>query len=107
MGIGDVVLNEELGANRGPRASKLLSTIYPLLNRSERSASRHSIRSICSRTPHLAAVERKARELDCCKVTLEVPENNAKARHTYERSGFTQALDGPTTGGSLYYWKTL
>lgn len=55
----------------------------------------------------LAAVERKARELGCCKVTLEVQENNAKARRTYEQAGFTQAVYGPTTGGSLYYWKTL
>ena len=39
----------------------------------------------------LAAVEKKARELGCCKVTLEVQENNAKARRTYEQAGFTQA----------------
>jgi ribosomal protein S18 acetylase RimI-like enzyme len=55
----------------------------------------------------LAAVEQKARNLDCCKVTLEVQENNANARRTYEHAGFTQAVYGPTTGGSLYYWKTL
>jgi GNAT superfamily N-acetyltransferase len=55
----------------------------------------------------LAAVEQKARDLGCCKVTLEVQENNTKARHTYEQSGFIQAVYGPTTGGSLYYWKTL
>ena len=38
----------------------------------------------------LAAVEQKARETGCCKVTLEVQENNTKARHTYEQAGFSQ-----------------
>jgi ribosomal protein S18 acetylase RimI-like enzyme len=55
----------------------------------------------------LAAVEQKARETGCCKVTLEVQENNTTARHTYEQSGFNQGLYSETTGGSLYYWKTL
>jgi GNAT superfamily N-acetyltransferase len=55
----------------------------------------------------LAAVEQKARQSGCCKVTLEVQDNNAKARRTYERAGFTQAVYGPDTGGSLYYWKSL
>jgi ribosomal protein S18 acetylase RimI-like enzyme len=55
----------------------------------------------------LAVVEQKARDLGCCKVTLEVQENNTKARHTYEQAGFRQGLYSPTTGGSLYYWKTL
>lgn len=36
----------------------------------------------------LKAVEKKARETDCCKVTLEVREDN-RARKLYERSGFT------------------
>lgn len=35
----------------------------------------------------LEAVKEKARERGCCKVTLEVREDNA-ARHLYERSGF-------------------
>jgi ribosomal protein S18 acetylase RimI-like enzyme len=55
----------------------------------------------------LTAVEQKARELGCCKVTLEVQENNARARHTYAQAGFNQGIYSPTTGGSLYYWKTL
>ena len=55
----------------------------------------------------LQAVEQKARELNCCKVTLEVQENNTVARRAYEQSGFTQAIYGPDTGGSLYYWKNL
>jgi GNAT superfamily N-acetyltransferase len=35
----------------------------------------------------LSAVEKKARETDCCKVTLEVREDN-RARNLYERAGF-------------------
>jgi GNAT superfamily N-acetyltransferase len=35
----------------------------------------------------LSAVEKKAVETDCCKVTLEVREDN-RARNLYERSGF-------------------
>lgn len=55
----------------------------------------------------LATVEHKARQLDCCRVTLEVQENNATARRIYERAGFAQAVYGEKTGGSLYYWKQL
>lgn len=55
----------------------------------------------------LAAVEQKARGVGCCKVTLEVQENNTRARRIYERSGFVQAVYGETTGGSLHYWRIL
>jgi GNAT superfamily N-acetyltransferase len=55
----------------------------------------------------LDAVERKARALGCCKITLEVQENNKTARRIYALAGFSQAVYGPATGGSLYYWKPL
>ncbi len=55
----------------------------------------------------LAAVETRARALGCCRVTLEVQENNRGARRVYEGYGLSQAVYGPTTGGSLYYWKSL
>jgi len=55
----------------------------------------------------LAAIEQKARDLGCCRLTLEVQENNGRARHVYERAGYSQAVYGETTGGSLYYWKHL
>jgi GNAT superfamily N-acetyltransferase len=55
----------------------------------------------------LAAVERKAVDLGCCRITLEVQENNMRARRVYEESGFSRAVYGPETGGSLYYWKPL
>lgn len=49
----------------------------------------------------LDAVEARARELGCCKVTLEVQENNVRARRVYERSGLRQAVYGDSTGGTL------
>ncbi|MEX2186678.1 MAG: GNAT family N-acetyltransferase [Pirellulales bacterium] len=55
----------------------------------------------------LAAVEAKARRLDCCKVTLEVLADNARARAIYERVGFAPAVYGGNTGGTLFYAKVL
>jgi ribosomal protein S18 acetylase RimI-like enzyme len=55
----------------------------------------------------LRAVELAARERDCVKVTLEVQENNHRARQLYERAGLAQAVYGDTTGGSLFYSKRL
>jgi GNAT superfamily N-acetyltransferase len=55
----------------------------------------------------LEAVERKARELGCCKLTLEVQENNDEARRVYARAGFSQAVYGEPVGGCLFYTKPL
>ena len=55
----------------------------------------------------LAAVEAKARALDCCRLTLEVQENNDKARRVYARAGFAQMIYGESAGGSLFYVKPL
>ena len=55
----------------------------------------------------LAAIEEKARRSGCVKVTLEVQENNVRARGVYESIGFSQAVYGPETGGSLFYTKRL
>lgn len=49
----------------------------------------------------LDAVERKARELGCCKLTLEVQEHNHRARRVYEAVGFAQAIYQEEAGGSL------
>ena len=35
-----------------------------------------------------AAIEQRARELGCCKLTLEVLENNHRARRVYAAAGF-------------------
>jgi GNAT superfamily N-acetyltransferase len=55
----------------------------------------------------LRAVEAAARERGCVKVTLEVQENNQRARQIYERAGFGQAVYGVATGGSLFYSKMV
>jgi ribosomal protein S18 acetylase RimI-like enzyme len=55
----------------------------------------------------LRAVEVAARERGCVKLTLEVQENNRRARHLYERLGLAQAVYGTSTGGSLFYAKNL
>jgi ribosomal protein S18 acetylase RimI-like enzyme len=39
----------------------------------------------------LKGVERKARNLDCCKLTLEVQENNLRAQRVYVAAGFSRA----------------
>src|SRR5260370_1250955 len=41
----------------------------------------------------LSAVEAKALELGCCKITLEVQENNVRARRGYRRAGVAAAGD--------------
>jgi GNAT superfamily N-acetyltransferase len=55
----------------------------------------------------LAAVEQKARSLGCCKLTLEVQENNRRARRVYQVAGFTQAVYQEAAGGSLFLTKPL
>ena len=55
----------------------------------------------------LAAVERYARATGCCKLTLEVQENNHRAKSIYASAGFTQMLYVPEAGGSLNLSKQL
>jgi GNAT superfamily N-acetyltransferase len=55
----------------------------------------------------LEAVEQKARAMDCCKITLEVAENNHLARQIYGAAGFAQTVYAPDTGGALFMAKTL
>ncbi len=55
----------------------------------------------------LAAVERKARDLGCCKLTLEVLENNKPARQLYESCGFVRAQYTEEAGPALFMWKLL
>lgn len=55
----------------------------------------------------LDAVECKARETGCCRLTLEVQENNGRARRTYEAAGFEQAAYEENAGGALFFWKPL
>ena len=55
----------------------------------------------------LEAVERKAIEIGCCKLTIEVQENNHRARHVYETVGFAQAVYVEEAGGVLFLSKPL
>jgi len=55
----------------------------------------------------LAAVEQKARDLGCCKVTLEVQENNRRAGRLYAEMGFSQAVYVAAAGGCLHLTKHL
>jgi GNAT superfamily N-acetyltransferase len=50
----------------------------------------------------LEAVAAKARQLGCCKVTLEVQENNHHARKVYAAAGFKQYALQDAGGGALY-----
>jgi GNAT superfamily N-acetyltransferase len=54
----------------------------------------------------MSAVEAKARELGCCKVTLEVLEGNP-ARQIYEASGYVSLDYGNGAGRSLFLTKVL
>ncbi len=55
----------------------------------------------------LAAVEQRAREIGCCKLTLEVQENNHRARGIYAAAGFARMVYVPEAGGSLFFTKPL
>ena len=55
----------------------------------------------------LEEVERKAREMGCCKLTLEVQEHNHRARQVYAAAGFAQAKYQEAAGGSLFLAKPL
>jgi len=55
----------------------------------------------------LAEVERKAKALGCCKITLEVLENNVGARKLYASVGFAQAVYQEAAGAALFLAKQL
>lgn len=55
----------------------------------------------------LEEVERKAREMGCCKLTLEVLENNRRARQVYEAAGFADPVYQASARGSLFLSKPL
>ncbi len=55
----------------------------------------------------LKEVEILAQELDCCKITLEVLENNKIARNAYHSCGFNSYELKPEFGRALFYEKKL
>jgi ribosomal protein S18 acetylase RimI-like enzyme len=55
----------------------------------------------------LEAVEAKACELGCCKLTLEVMDNNHRARRAYEAAGFVGYSLQEDTGTAIFLSKPL
>lgn len=55
----------------------------------------------------LAWAEQQARELGCCKLTLEVLSNNARAMASYEQAGFAPYVLDPAAGQALFLQKIL
>jgi GNAT superfamily N-acetyltransferase len=55
----------------------------------------------------LAAVEKKARVTGCCKITLEVQQNNHRAQRIYEAVGFSRSVYVEAAGGALLLSKSL
>jgi GNAT superfamily N-acetyltransferase len=55
----------------------------------------------------LAIVEKKAVELNCCKITLEVQENNLHAMQIYKAAGFDQDVHVQEAGRALLFSKSM
>jgi GNAT superfamily N-acetyltransferase len=55
----------------------------------------------------LAAVEARARELGCCKLTLEVLDRNDRALRTYTAVGFRRYSLQPGAGEAIFMTKPL
>ena len=55
----------------------------------------------------LQAVEEKARQLDCCKLTLEVMDNNHRALRMYEAAGFARYALQKEAGTAIFMSKPL
>ena len=55
----------------------------------------------------LGEVERLAREMGCCKITLEVLSNNKVAQSAYRAAGFAQYELDPAAGQAMFWQKQL
>ena len=55
----------------------------------------------------LEAIEAKALQIGCCKLTLEVQGYNERARSVYAAAGFGQAVYVAAAGGSLFLSRAL
>lgn len=66
-----------------------------------------SARRLGVATRLLAAVEDEARSRGCCKVTLEVRDDNGPARLLYERAGYGAACSGGERVQYLFLEKRL
>ncbi len=55
----------------------------------------------------MEAVEAKARELKCCKLTLEVREDNEVARGLYRKLGFDRSVVGANRAAMEFWQKPI
>jgi GNAT superfamily N-acetyltransferase len=55
----------------------------------------------------LGWAETRARQLGCCKLTLEVLSNNRRALRSYEQAGFEPYVLDPAAGQALFLQKKL
>ncbi len=55
----------------------------------------------------LATVTKKAVELNCCKITLEVQENNHNAMQIYKTAGFSRDIHTKEAGGAVLFSKSF
>jgi ribosomal protein S18 acetylase RimI-like enzyme len=55
----------------------------------------------------MAWIEGRAHERGCCKITLEVLENNHHAKALYRRCGFSDYKLGDAAGNALFWQKYL
>ncbi|HVN63417.1 MAG TPA: GNAT family N-acetyltransferase [Candidatus Binataceae bacterium] len=55
----------------------------------------------------LKQIEKMALELDCCRISLEVREDNDRARGLYRKFGFDVAQLGPDRVTMEFWWKPL
>jgi len=55
----------------------------------------------------LERIEAMAREMNCCRISLEVREDNARARALYSKFGMGRALLGPDRVPMEFWWKPL
>ncbi len=55
----------------------------------------------------LETVEKAAIDLQCCRVTLEVQENNDRALRIYKKAGFIRDLHVKEAGPALFFSKSL
>lgn len=55
----------------------------------------------------LEKIEQKARDNDCCKITLEVLDNNEIAKNSYRKFGFEGYELDPSAGEAIFWQKKL
>lgn len=58
-------------------------------------------------TALIRAVETKAKELNCCKLTLEVQEINVLAMNLYQKTGFIKSMQNESNDKVLFLFKNL